>query len=294
MKIAWIGTGVMGAPMARHLAAAGHQVTVYNRTALKAQALEPACQVAQSVGEAVAEADLIMTLVGMVSDVEAVWLGEAGLLAKAKPGAYACDLTTSSPALAQRLAVEGAQRGITVLDAPVTGGDRGAREATLSIMVGGPRPAFEALLPIFKCLGQTVTYMGGAGMGQHAKLANQLAIAGAMAGLTEALAYAHQQGIQLNDFLQVLNNGSAASWQSQNMGPRILAGDEQPGFFIKHFIKDLRLGQAARGNLDLPVGQAVLAQYEQMNQRGEGDLGTQALIRQYGGLKGLSGLKGKP
>lgn len=282
-KIGWIGTGVMGAPMAGHLAAAGHTVTVYNRTRSRAEALAPTCRVASTIREAVADADFVFSIVGFVQDVEEVWLGPDGILAHAKSGARLLDLTTSSPTLAQKIWKRGQELGHSVLDAPVTGGDRGAREATLSIMVGGEAADFDAALPLLEILGSAVTYMGPAGSGQHAKLANQMAIAGAIAGVAEALTYAKSHALNLEDMLRVINNGSAASWQSQNMGVQMLAGDEAPGFYLKHFVKDLRLGQSERGELDLPVSAKVLSLYETLLEEGFGDLGTQALLRYYQG-----------
>lgn len=282
MKIAWIGTGVMGAPMASHLAEAGHEVTVYNRSRAKAEALAPRCRVAETIEEAVRGAEVVFTIVGFVKDVEEVYLGEKGILASATPGTVICDMTTSSPKLAVRIAEEATKRGLVAVDAPVTGGDLGAKQGTLSIMVGGEKSAYEKLLPLLEKLGKAITYMGEAGTGQHAKLANQMAIAGAIAGCAEALSYAGSHGLHPEAVLRVINNGSAASWQSQNMGAKMLSEDYAPGFYIKHFMKDLRLGQEERGEMSYPLAREVLAHYEALTQDAAYlDYGTQAIIDYY-------------
>lgn len=281
MKIGFIGTGVMGFPMARHLAEAGHELTVYNRSAAKAERCADFARVAPTIREAVADAEVVFSIVGFVTDVEHVYLGQGGIVESVRPGTIICDMTTSSPDLAVRITKEAAKRGVIALDAPVTGGDRGAKEGTLSIMVGGEEAAYEKIKPLLGAMGKTLTYMGEAGCGQHAKLANQMAIAGAIGGLAEALSYAESHGLDGQRVLNVLNGGSASSWQSQNMGPKMLAGDFAPGFYIKHFIKDLRLGQLGRGTLDLPISATVLALYEKLLEEGHGDEGTQAILKRY-------------
>lgn len=281
MKIAFIGTGVMGKPMAGHLAEAGHQVTVYNRTREKALSCEFAERVADTIADAVKDAEVVFSIVGLVKDVEEVYLSPQGILANAPKGCIVCDMTTSSPSLAVKIAREAETRGVHALDAPVTGGDKGAIEGKLSIMVGGPREIYEKLLPCFKAMGSTITYMGENGNGQHAKLANQITIAGALASCAEAIRYAQTHGLDTEAMLQVINNGSAASWQSQNNGPKMLNGDYAPGFRIRHLIKDLRLGQEEKGELDLPLAAKVLHELETLEKRDLGDQGTQAIIEYY-------------
>ncbi len=283
-NIAFIGLGVMGAPMACHLCANGHQVRGYNRTFGKAKALEEKGVIAcETIKEAVADADFIFSIVGYPSDVEEVYLGLGGIFENAKRGAIAVDMTTSSPELAARLAKEGEARGIFVLDAPVSGGDKGARNATLTIMVGGDAGAFDKALPLFKCMGKSVWLMGGAGAGQHTKACNQIAVAGATAAYTEALAYAARVGLDQQKMLSAIAGGAAGSWQMENMAPRALSGDYAPGFFIKHFIKDMRIVKdvAREKGLDLPMLDAVLAQYEKMALCGHENDGTQALLKEY-------------
>lgn len=284
MRIGFIGTGVMGRPMALHLAEAGHELKVYNRSYAKAKALEPKVQAVTSVAEAVRDAEAVFSIVGFVRDVEETYLGPNGVLANCPSSCTVCDMTTSSPDLAKRIADKAAARGVMALDAPVTGGEKGAIEGSLSIMVGGPEEAFQRLKPCLELMGATLTYMGGSGCGQHAKLANQLSIAAALAGTAESLSYAAKHGLNLDAMLNVIVHGSAASWQAQNMGPKMIRGDYAPGFFIKHLIKDLNLGQEAREDLNLPVGAAVLEILRGLQAAGYGDEGTQAIIRAYGSL----------
>lgn len=281
---AFIGLGVMGAPMACHLAAAGHVVRGYNRTFSKAKALEKKGVIAcETIKEAVAEADFIFTIVGYPSDVEEVYFGVGGIFDSARPGAVAVDMTTSSPDLAVRLAKAGEERGISVLDAPVSGGDKGARNAALTIMAGGDKDAYRRALPLLERMGKSVWYMGGAGMGQHTKACNQIAVAGATAAYTEALAYAARVGLDGQTMLSAIAGGAAGSWQMDNMAPRALAGDFAPGFYVKHFIKDMRIVKsvAREKGLELPMLDAVLAQYEKMALCGRENDGTQALIKEY-------------
>lgn len=283
-NVAFIGLGVMGAPMACHLCAHGHRVKGYNRTAEKARALAENGMIAcDTVKEAVADADFIFTIVGYPSDVEEVYLGRGGIFESAKAGAIAVDMTTSSPELAVRLAKNGEANGIRVLDAPVSGGDKGARNAALTIMAGGDEGAFHAALPLLQCMGKSVWYMGGAGAGQHTKACNQIAVAGATAAYTEAIAYAESVGLDPEKMLAAIAGGAAGSWQMENMAPRALKGDFAPGFFVKHFIKDMRIVKdvACEKGLELPMLDAVLAQYEKMALCGRGDDGTQALIKEY-------------
>lgn len=281
MKIAWIGTGVMGKPMALHLAKKGHEVTVFNRTLSKLEDMKNDCHLSNSLSDCVKDADVVFTIVGFPSDVREIYLGEDGILKNVNENTIVIDMTTSSPTLAKEIYNEAKKLNVHSLDAPVTGGDKGAREKTLSIMVGGDKETFDSVLELLEVLGKTVTYMGEAGNGQHTKLANQMAIAGSIAGVAEALAFAHSKNIDLEDVLNVINNGSASSWQGINNGPKMVANDRSAGFFIKHFIKDLRLGQDEKGDLTLNISKAVLDEYEQLLEKGYGDFGTQSLIDFY-------------
>lgn len=284
MDIGFIGIGVMGESMARHLLRAGHSLTVYNRTKSKAEKLlgEGAAW-AESAGACARRQDVVITIVGFPKDVEEVYLGEGGILQNAKPGATLIDMTTTSPALWQRIAAEAQKRGLHPLDAPVSGGDSGARNATLSIMVGGAQEDFEAMRPLFACMGKSITLTGGPGCGQHTKMANQIAIAGCVAGVAEAIRYGEAGGLDIGNMLGCISAGAAGSWQMSNNGPKMAAGDYAPGFFIKHFIKDMRIAveEAEKSGASLPVLAQVLSMYEGMQARGQGDLGTQAIIEAY-------------
>ena len=284
MDIGFIGIGVMGESMARHLLRAGHSLTVYNRTKSKAEKLlgEGAAW-AESAGACARGQDVVITIVGFPKDVEEVYLGEGGILQNAKPGATLIDMTTTSPALWQRIAAEAQKRGLHPLDAPVSGGDSGARNATLSIMVGGAQEDFGAMRPLFACMGKSITLTGGPGCGQHTKMANQIAIAGCVAGVAEAIRYGEAGGLDIGNMLGCISAGAAGSWQMSNNGPKMAAGDYAPGFFIKHFIKDMRIAveEAEKSGASLPVLAQVLSMYEGMQARGQGDLGTQAIIEAY-------------
>ena len=283
-KVAWIGTGVMGAPMAAHLQRAGYAVFAYNRTPQKAEALrEMGVTPCETIAQAVKDADFVFTMVGYPRDVEQVYLAQDGVMSHIRPGAIAVDMTTSSPELAERLYAAGKERGVSVLDAPVPGGDTGAKNAALTIMAGGDEEAYEKAMPLFRCMGKTMNYMGGAGMGQHTKACNQIGVAGATAAYTEALSYALRVGLDPERMLAAIAAGSAGSWQIDHMAPRALSGDHAPGFFIKHFIKDMRIASAAAAEkgLVLPMLETVLEEYEQMADMGLENEGTQALIRRY-------------
>lgn len=284
MKVVWIGTGVMGAPMALHLQRAGYSVYAFNRSPEKALALEKeGVTPCGTIAEAVTGADFIFTMVGYPKDVEQVYFGQDGIMENAKKGAVCVEMTTSSPDLAVRIYEAGREKGVSVLDAPVSGGDTGAKNATLSIMAGGEQEAFNKALPLLQKLGTSILLMGGPGAGQHTKACNQIAVAGATAAYTEALAYAAKAGLDPEKMLTAIGGGAAGSWQISHMAPRALHGDHAPGFFVKHFIKDMRIIQeeaAARG-LSLPMLETVLAQYEAMARAGGENKGTQALIGQY-------------
>jgi 3-hydroxyisobutyrate dehydrogenase len=277
-RIAWIGTGVMGRPMALHLKRAGYDVVVTNRSLDKAKSMASEVEVADSIEACVKNADVVFTIVGYPSDVETVY---RECFSFAKKGALLIDMTTSSPRLARTLASEAKQYGLRMLDAPVTGGDVGAINATLSIMVGGEARDYEEALPLFEKLGKTITYMGVHGNGQLTKLSNQIAIAGAISGLAEALAFAKRTGLNPEHALKVYTGGSAASWQAEMNGPKMILKDYRPGFFIKHFVKDLRLAIEEGSTERLPITTSVTKLYETLIDQGMQDLGTQAIIEAY-------------
>ncbi|WP_267191459.1 NAD(P)-dependent oxidoreductase [Parvivirga hydrogeniphila] len=282
--VAFIGTGVMGAAMARHLLDAGYPLVVFNRTKAKAEPLLDAGAIwAGSAGEAASMADVTITMVGYPRDVEEVYLAPGGIIDQAPDGALLVDMTTSTPTLAVRIAEAAAARGLAALDAPVSGGDVGARNATLTIMVGGDAAAYERALPLFEVMGKTVTLMGGPGAGQHTKMANQIGIAGTMLGLIEALQYAKAAGLDLARVHAALSGGGANSWSWGAYGPRILAGDFAPGFYVKHFVKDLRIALDEARTLGLALPGLGLAErlYARLHESGGAELGTHALWLLY-------------
>ena len=284
--IGFVGTGVMGLSMARNLMRAGHRLIVHNRTAHRAQPLlDEGALWASTPGEAAAKSDAVITIVGFPRDVESVYLGEAGILESASPGTLLIDMTTSSPLLAKKLHDEAEARGLAMIDAPVSGGDRGAREASLSIMVGGDEEAFEAAQPLLRAMGKNIVLQGGPGSGQHTKMANQITIASGMVGVCEALAYAKRAGLDARRVLDSISGGAAGSWSLSNYGPRILEGDFQPGFYVKHFVKDMDLAaQSAREmGLEAPGLDLALGLYRELLDGGWGDEGTQALFRLFEG-----------
>lgn len=282
--IAFIGTGVMGASMAGHLMDAGYPLVVFNRTPARAEPLVSRGAIwAETPGAAAALADVVITMVGYPADVEAVYLGADGIVEAAKPGTLVIDMTTSSPLLAEKVAVAGAARGLRVLDAPVSGGDIGAKNATLTIMVGGAVQDFALAEPILRVMGANVVLQGAAGAGQHTKMANQVAIAGCMLATVESLAYAEAAGLNPRTVLESIGAGSAASWSLANLAPRILDGNLAPGFYVKHFVKDMRIAMdsATEMGLDLPGLAAAKRLYELLEASGGQDLGTQALWLLY-------------
>ena len=282
-RIGFIGLGIMGQSMAGHLLAAGHDMTIYNRSPEKTEALVALGAKAVGTPAQVAnQSDIVITMVGYPRDVEEIWLGSGGLIAHAK-NALLIDMTTSSPALAIRLANIGSQAGHQVLDAPVSGGDVGAREAKLSIMVGGELSAFEKALPIFNLMGSKVVRMGDPGAGQHTKMSNQIVIASTIMGVSEGLAYAKRAGLDSQALLECIGGGAAGGFQLNMMGARIAKGDFAPGFFIEHFLKDLgiALHEAEQMGLDLPGATLARKLYDQMANNGYGRLGTQALFQLY-------------
>ena len=280
-KIGFIGTGVMGSAMINNLIKNNYQVNVYNRTPEKAKALTSIGAIFTStIEECVKDVDYIITIVGMPNDVKEVY---DEIFKYAKKGSIAVDMTTSSPSLAKEIFEKGKEKGIDVLDAPVSGGDIGAQKGTLSIMVGGEKEAFDKLVPIFKSMGTNINYMGKAGSGQHTKMANQIAIAGTIAAVNESIKYAKEMGLDLNEVLNAIASGAAGSWQLSNNGPKIINQDNDPGFFIKHFIKDMKIAdeEALNNNLELEILQKVLKQYELLEEKGYGDLGTQAIYKYF-------------
>lgn len=282
-KIGFIGTGVMGKSMAEHLLAAGYELTVYTRTKEKAAALiQKGALWAASPAELAADVDVVISMVGYPKDVEEIYLGERGVL-KTKKGGYIVDMTTSSPALAKKIFAAAEKIGVCSLDAPVSGGDVGAKNATLAIMVGGEREAFTALLPIFEKMGKVIRHFGTAGSGQYTKMSNQIAIASNMMGVCEAIAYAKKCGLDAQAVLETISTGAAASFSLSNLAPRMLRGDDAPGFYIKHFIKDMRIAleSADEMHLELPGLRLAKRLYDELAKHGMENCGTQALIRWY-------------
>lgn len=283
-KIGFIGIGVMGAPMAGHLLKAGYSVAVYARRKEAADALvSQGAEFCSSIAQCAKGRDAVITMVGFPKDVEEVYFGEQGILQNASTGTILIDMTTTSPRLSLRIAQAAAKKGLCALDAPVSGGDVGARQATLSIMVGGDPAVYQACLPLFQAMGKQVVYEGPAGSGQHTKMANQIALGGAIAGVCEALAYGKRAGLDLPTMLQSISAGAAGSWQMSNMAPRMLASDFAPGFFIKHYIKDMDIAlQEAEGfGLHMQVLEEVHKMYVALAQEGKENLGTQALYQYY-------------
>ncbi len=283
-KIAFIGTGVMGASMAGHLLKAGAIMTVYNRTRSKAEPLLAAgASWADSPALASAGADVVFTMVGYPADVEASYLGPAGLVESSEPGAILVDFTTSDPALAARISEAAAKAGRSAIDAPVSGGDTGARNATLSIMVGGEPATFTAVKPFFDVVGKTAILQGGPGAGQHTKMANQISVAASLIGAVEAMIYSQKAGLDPSRVLDSIGGGAAQSWQLVGMAPKMLAGNFEPGFYSKHFLKDLRiaLDSAKAMGLDLPLLALAEHLFDRVCDKGFGDKGTQILYRMY-------------
>lgn len=283
-KIGFIGVGIMGKSMVRNLMKAGFEVAIYNRTKSKVEdVIGEGAVWRDSVKACVADREVVISIVGYPKDVEEVYLGEAGILANAPKGAYVIDMTTSSPKLAVKIYEAAKASGLHALDAPVTGGDSGAKAGTLTILAGGDRAAFDACLPVFEAMGKNINYEGQAGNGQHTKMCNQIAIAGAIAGACEALAYAKAVGMDPQTMLDSISTGAAGSAQMTNVIPRILKDDYDPGFFIKHFIKDMKLAdeEASGAKMKLGTLEYVLGMYEELEKKGLGDLGTQALIKFY-------------
>jgi 3-hydroxyisobutyrate dehydrogenase len=289
--IGWIGTGVMGNAMCGHLMAAGHQVHIFNRTRQKAGNLIEQGAAWQDTPLSVArQSSIIFTMLGYPHDVEKVILGSDGVLAGASPNTLIVDMTTSSPDLARTIHQQAAQKGVQTLDAPVSGGDVGAREATLAIMVGGETDAYNRALPLLEIMGKNISLMGPAGSGQHTKMCNQILIAGTMIGVVESLLYARRAGMDMHAVIDVIGRGAAASWSINTLGRRIADCDYHPGFYIKHFVKDMgiALTEAQRMQLSLP-GLALVQQfYTAAVALGHENLGTQGLYQVLAGLNGMA------
>lgn len=282
--IGFIGTGVMGASMVRNLLKAGYTVHVYNRTIDKAKALETDGAVFESTILSLAsKVDIVMTMVGYPNDVEEVYFGEDGIFNHCKKNAIFIDFTTSTPTLAKKIYTYGHERGIATLDAPVSGGDVGARDAKLTIMVGGDKEIFEICKPIFSVLGTNVRLQGPAGAGQHTKVVNQIAGFGSLVAMVECVSYAKSAGLDLQEVLNSISTGASASWALTNLAPRILKEDFAPGFFIKHCMKDMRitLEEAEKMDIKCPTTELVYKMFENMDLANKDNYGTQALYKYY-------------
>ena len=283
-KIGFIGTGIMGAAMAGHLMKAGYIVSVYNRTKSKAQNLiDNGARWCETVGECSKNQDVVISIVGYPKDVEQIYLSEGGIVENANAGTYIIDMTTSSPILAEKIYNAAKSKNLHALDAPVTGGDIGAKNATLTILVGGDENDFNAVKPVFDVIGKNIVYEGSAGAGQKTKACNQIAIAGALVGACEAFAYAKSSGLDIDKVFSAISTGSAAGAQMSDVVKKGLDGNFNPGFMIKHFAKDLLIGletSAAYGQ-SLPILATVLSEIKKLEESGKGSEGTQALLKYY-------------
>ena len=284
--IGFVGTGVMGKSMASHFLNAGYQVLVYTRTKEKAEDLLARGAVwKERISDLAASSNVIITMVGYPSDVEEVYLGAEGIVSHAKPGTFLLDMTTSKPSLAKKIYEEAKKKSLYSLDAPVSGGDVGAREARLTIMVGGDQEAFDSVEPLLQIMGKNVVLQGGPGAGQHTKMCNQICIATNMIGVCEAIAYAKKAGLDPTRVLTSIEAGAAGSWSLSNLAPRMIAGNYAPGFYIKHFIKDMGIALEAAKEMGLLTPGLELSKslYEELADKGEQDSGTQALIKWFEG-----------
>ncbi|MDF9798744.1 3-hydroxyisobutyrate dehydrogenase [Catalinimonas alkaloidigena] len=289
-SIGWIGTGVMGASMLSLIQQQGYQSVVYNRTKEKAQPLiEAGAEWADSPKAVAEKAQIIFTIVGFPEDVREVYLGEQGVLQSAKEGSIVVDMTTTEPSLAEEIYAEAKQKGVSAIDAPVSGGDVGAKNGSLSIMVGGDKEAVDIVMPLFEIMGKNIVYQGGAGNGQHTKMCNQITISGTMIGVCECLLYGYKAGLDLPTMLKSISGGAAACWTLDNLAPRIVDRNFDPGFYVEHFIKDMGIAlmEANRMGLALPGLALVKQMYEAVKAQGHGKLGTQALML---GLEKLSNI----
>ncbi|HIV74785.1 MAG TPA: NAD(P)-dependent oxidoreductase [Candidatus Pseudogracilibacillus intestinigallinarum] len=282
--IGFIGTGVMGESMARHLMNAGYPVHIFTRTKAKAHTLmEEGAIWEDSVTNIAKKSDIIITMIGTPKDVEDVYFNSAGLIAHAKQGTYLIDMTTSKPSLAKEIYEKAKEKDLHALDAPVSGGDVGAKNAKLAIMVGGEENVFNEMLPIFQIMGENIRLQGPAGSGQHTKAVNQISIAPAMVGLCEALMYAKNAGLDPKEVLASISTGAAGSWSMDNYAPRMIDGNFDPGFAIKHYIKDMKIAleSAQEMNMQTPGLELALAMYKKLAEKGEGENGIHALLKYY-------------
>ncbi len=280
-RIGWIGTGVMGTSMCGHLLAAGYQATVYNRSKAKlGSLLEKGAAEASSPKDVAAASDVVFTIVGFPHDVREVTLGGEGTLAGSRPGTVLVDMTTSEPALAREIYEAAKARKVHSVDAPVSGGDVGAREARLSIMIGGDAEVVSALQPLFQTMGKTIVHQGAAGAGQHTKMVNQVLIASNMIGVCEGLLYGYKAGLDLSTVMQSVASGAAGSWSLSNLGTRMIAGNFDPGFFVEHFLKDMGIALAESRRMKLALPGLALAEqlYRAVEAQGHGRKGTHALL----------------
>jgi len=290
-KIGWIGTGVMGISMVNHLIDAGYSATVFNRTKSKANAaLKKGAKWAKNPKEVAKKSDIIFTIVGFPRDVEEVYFGTNGILAGAKAGSIMVDMTTTQPSLAERIYKEGKKKKVKSIDAPVSGGDVGAKKGTLSIMVGGDKTDVKAIMPLLDIMGGNIVHEGKAGAGQHTKMCNQITIAGTMIGVCECLLYGHKAGLDLNVMLQAISGGAAGCWTLSNLAPRIVDRNFDPGFYVEHFVKDMEiaLAEARRMNLSLPGLALVHQLYKAVEAQGNGKLGTHGLMLALEQMSGVS------
>lgn len=282
MKIGFIGVGVMGGPMVLNLMKKGFDVSIYTRTKSKAEGVIAAgAHWCDTIADCAAGRDVVITIVGYPKDVEEVYFSKKGILNSADKGTVLIDMTTTSPRLSERIYAAAKEKGMSALDAPVSGGDVGAQKGTLAIMVGGDRDAFDKMHDVFAAMGTNIRYQGGAGCGQHTKMANQIAISGCVAAVCEAIAYAKRCGLDPQDMFDAISTGAAGSWQLTNNGQKIINGDYAPGFYVKHFIKDMNiaLDEAQARDLDLTVLHMVRDKYDELAAQGGADEGTQALIK---------------
>lgn len=289
-RIGWIGTGVMGSSMVGHLMTAGYSATVYNRTKSKADPLvAKGAKWADSPKALAEQSDIIFSIVGFPSDVRDVLLGDDGALAGAQKGAVLVDMTTSEPSLAAEVYKAAQKKGVHSVDAPVSGGDIGAKNAALSIMIGGDKAVVEALQPVFAVMGKTIVHQGGPGAGQHTKMANQILIATGMIGVCEALLYGYKAGLDLPTVLQSVGPGAAGSWSLSNLGPRMMNNNFDPGFFVEHFIKDMGIALAESKKMGLSLPGLALAEqlYLSVKAKGWGRNGTHALLLALSEMSGL-------
>ena len=283
-KIGFIGVGIMGKSMVRNLRKAGYEVAIYTRTKAKAEdVIAEGAVWCDTAAKCAKGRDVLITIVGYPKDVEEVYFGDNGIIANADPGTYVIDMTTTSPRLAVRIWEEAEKAGLHAVDAPVTGGDTGAKAGTLTILAGGKKEDFDACVPVFEAMGKNINYEGKAGNGQHTKMCNQIAIAGALAGACEAMVYAKNTGLDVDTMLKSISTGAAGSAQMNNVASKAAKDDYAPGFFLKHFIKDMGIAdeEALAADTRLGVLEDVLGMAKKLESEGMGDLGTQALIKYY-------------